>query len=105
MPIDETTQQPEGKQVEWYQVQRWWPLYEGRPSVGLERWKEHFEEVLNIRSGNIDILDGCNIRENLHIETINTSQMIDEVKCSIIKLKNGKRPSIDNINAECLTRA
>ena len=69
----------------------------------LERWKEHFEEVLNIRSENIDIPEGCNIGENPDIETIDTSQItIDEVKRAIMKLKNGKSPGIDNINPELL---
>ena len=66
----------------------------------LERWKEHFEEVLNIRT---DIPEGCNIGENPDIEAIDTSYItIDEEKRAIVKLKNGKSPGIDNINPELL---
>ena len=59
--------------------------------------------MLNVRSENTDISEGCNIRETLDIEAIDTSQItIDEKKRAIMKLKNGKSPGIDNNNLELL---
>ena len=63
--------------------------------------KEHFEEVLNVRSESIDIKEACNIEKFLDIEMIETSPITtDEVK-----LKNGKSPGIDNINQNYLKKA
>ena len=68
----------------------------------MERWREHFEEVLNVPTETTDLPEGCNIEAN-KIEEIDTTPIRDEeVKKAIQKMKNGKSPGIDNINAELL---
>jgi hypothetical protein len=71
----------------------------------LQRWKEHFEEVLNVGSqddGNDteDVIDPRNIEI---IEEISTGPFTEEeVKNALSKLKNGKAAGVDNISGEML---
>ncbi|XP_071177546.1 uncharacterized protein [Mytilus edulis] len=64
----------------------------------LERWKEHFEEILNAKDPPVlaDIQPSDGVDMNIEPPTIK------EIIKSIKVLNNGKAPGIDNIQAELL---
>ena len=67
----------------------------------LERWKEHFEEVLNREppENPITIID----QPPLEIEGISTEPVsVEEVRLGIMSLNGGKAGGVDNIVAELL---
>ncbi|XP_062620030.1 uncharacterized protein LOC134281605 [Saccostrea cucullata] len=68
----------------------------------LERWKEHFGEVPNVPTETMDLREGCIIHENEIKEIDTTPIREEEVEKAIQKVKRGKSPGIDNINAELL---
>lgn len=71
----------------------------------LKRWKEHFEEVLNIENqcNEDEGVNQINISNIETIEEINTGPFTgEEVRHAIKKLKNGKAAGVDNINGEML---
>ena len=64
----------------------------------IERWKQHFEEVLNL-PGPQNAIDET-AKEELDINTEPPS--VNEIIRSLKVLRNGKVPGIDNIQAEVL---
>ena len=67
----------------------------------LERWREHFEEVLNVPRPDIPLPEIDQAPEV--ITSIETGDiLIAEIKRAIHRLKNGKSPGIDAISAEML---
>lgn len=71
----------------------------------LKRWKEHFEELLNIENqcNEDEGVNQINISNIETIEEINTGPFTEEeVRHAIKKLKNGKAAGVDNINGEML---
>ena len=69
----------------------------------LERWKEHFQEVLNVPEVQVEMPEGCNIQEAQEESCIDTSPItLDEVKKALKRQKSGKSPGVDNINAEMM---
>ncbi|XP_056020452.1 uncharacterized protein LOC130054512 [Ostrea edulis] len=63
----------------------------------LKRWKEHFEEVFNMKDPKNEAII-LPATDTLDIDTDPPS--IEEVKKAITKLKNGKAAGIDQIHAE-----
>jgi hypothetical protein len=71
----------------------------------LQRWKEHFEEVLNVENqcGEDDSEDGVDLSDIEVTEEISTGPFTEvEVKNAIKKLKSGKAAGVDNISGEML---
>ena len=67
----------------------------------LERWREHFDEVLNVPRPDIPLPEIDQPPEVItSIETGDIS--VAEIKRDIHRLKNGKSPGIDAISAEML---
>ena len=67
----------------------------------LERWREHFEGVLNVSRPGMTLPEIYQAPEVItSIETADIS--IAEIKRAIHRLKNGKSPGIDAISAEML---
>ena len=64
----------------------------------LERWKQHFEEVLNIEGERTEI----HCRRTIALEIEVAPPSLEEVAKSIKKMSSGKAPGIDNIHAEML---
>jgi len=71
----------------------------------LQRWKEHFEEVLNVESQNNseDLEEEIDLSNIEVIEEISTGPFTEEeVKKAMCKLKNNKAAGVDNITGEML---
>ncbi|XP_063405708.1 uncharacterized protein LOC134689673 [Mytilus trossulus] len=66
----------------------------------LERWKEHFEEVLNRPEPKISVDRSEEAPPPIEIEMGPITD--DEIKAAIKKLKNNKAPMVDGIPAEVL---
>ena len=64
----------------------------------LERWKQHFEEVLNIEGETTEIQCRGTIALDIGVEP----PSLEEVMKAIKKMSSGKAPGIDNIHAEML---
>ena len=70
------------------------------PEAGqLERWKQHFEEVLNVPAPQ-SAVDEIMVTEQLDIDV--KAPNIEEITRSLKRLRKGKAPGIDNIQAEVL---
>ena len=69
-----------------------------------ERWKEHFQEVLNRPAPTHQIIpEDCVLAEDEDCLDIDTGPFtLEEVQAAIKHLKNGKTPGIDGIDAEML---
>lgn len=68
-------------------------------SQQLERWTEHFREILNIDHQNV-IPNIEQFGEELDIDIEEVSR--EEIRKAILKLKNGKSPGLDAITAEMI---
>ena len=69
----------------------------------LERWKEHFYEILNVACEETDLPDGCQLGDcEDPIEMDTGSFTIQEMRQVMSRLKNGKAPGVDNVSAEML---
>ena len=66
----------------------------------LKRWREHFEEALNVQRERISVEEALDPPPDLGITDTHPSR--DEIVSAIKKLKNGKAAGIDNITAEVL---
>ena len=67
----------------------------------LERWREHFEGVLNVPRPDISLPEMD--QEPEVITNIDTGDIsIAEIKRAIHRLKNGKSPGMDAVSAEML---
>ena len=64
-----------------------------------ERWKQHFEKVLNVPAPQ-SAVDEIMVTEQLDINV--EAPSMEEIIRSLKRLRNGKAPSIDNIQAEVL---
>ena len=69
-----------------------------------ERWKEHFQEVLNRPAPTHQIIpEDCVLAEDEDCLDIDTGPFtLEEVRAAIKHLKNGKTPGVDDIDAEML---
>ena len=69
-----------------------------------ERWKEHFQEVLNRPVPMHQIIpEDCVLAEDEDCLDIDTGPFtLEEVRAVIKHLKNGKTPGVDDIDAEML---
>ena len=65
----------------------------------LERWKQHFEEVLNVPAPQ-SAVDEIMVMEQLNIDV--KAPSMEEIIRSLKRVRNGKAPGIDNIQAEVL---
>ena len=69
----------------------------------LERWKEHFDEVLNVDSARTDLPNGIGPGAAQQLPEVTTSEISEaEIRGVISRLKNRKSPGKDSINAEML---
>ena len=69
----------------------------------LKRWKEHFDEVLNVDSVGTDLPNGIGAVAAQLLPEITTSEISEaEVRDAIARLKNRKSPGMDSISAEML---
>ena len=69
----------------------------------LERWKEHFYEILNVSCEKSELLEGCQLGDCEYPIQVDTGPFtIQELRQVISWLKNGKAPGVDNISAEML---
>ena len=69
----------------------------------LERWKEHFYEILNVSCEESDLPEGCQLGDCEDPIEMDTGPFtIQELRKVISRLKNGKAPGVDNISAEML---
>ena len=69
----------------------------------LERWQEHFYEILNVACEEIDLPEGGELGDCVDPIEMDTGPFtIQELRQVISRLKNGKAPGVDNINAEML---
>ena len=69
----------------------------------LERWKEHFYEILNVSCEESDLPEGCQLGDCEDPIEMDTGPFtIQELRQVISRLKNGKAPGVDNISAEML---
>ncbi|KAL9987722.1 hypothetical protein ACROYT_G002072 [Oculina patagonica] len=67
----------------------------------LERWKEHFYEVLSVACEETGVPEGCQLdicEEPIEMDT--SPFTIEEMRRDISRLKNDKAPGVDNISAE-----
>ena len=65
----------------------------------LERWKQHFEEVLNVPAPQ-SAVDEIMVMEQLDIDV--KAPSMEEIIRSLKRVRNGKAPGIHNIQAEVL---
>ena len=67
-----------------------------------ERWKAHFQEVLNRPAPTHQIIpEDCVLAEDEDCLDIDTGPFtLEEVRAAIKHLKNGKTPGVDGIDAE-----
>ena len=69
----------------------------------LERWKEHFYEILNVACEETDFPEGCQLDDwEEPIEMDTGPFTIQELRRAISRLKNDKTPGVDNISEEML---
>ena len=69
----------------------------------LERWKDHFYEILNVAYEEIDLPEECELGDCVEPMEMDTSPFtIQELRQVISRMKNGKAPGVDNISAEML---
>ena len=66
----------------------------------LERWKEHFHEVLNRDPPNDPVTEGDDEREELDLSV--EAPSMEEIKKAVKALKNGKAPGVDQVTAEMM---
>ena len=67
----------------------------------LDRWREHYEHLLNTRHPcSPELLDQITIRPSIYAMGITPA--LEEVKSSILSLKNGKSPGVDGIPGEVI---
>jgi len=69
----------------------------------LERWEEHFYEILNVACEGTDLPEGCQLGDcEDPIEMGTGPFIIQELRQVTSRRKNGKAPGVDNISAEML---
>ena len=66
----------------------------------LERWKEHFYEILNVFCEEADLTEGCQLGDCEDPIDMDTGPFtIQELRQVISRLKNGKAPGVDKKKA------
>jgi hypothetical protein len=71
-------------------------MYHKRQKQQLERWVEHFKEILNIKSEGLAIAkEERIIEERIKIKYKHRTTSIEELIVAINSLKNNKTPGID----------
>lgn len=69
----------------------------------LERWKEHFDDVLNVDSAGTDMPNNTGPVAAHQLPQITTSEIPDaEIRAAISQLKNRNSTGMDSISAETL---
>ena len=75
------------------------------PAAQRERWGEHFSELLNPATGNVDLSDLDSLETVpcfLHLSDSDTPPSRAEISEALLSLKNHKSPGVDEITNEQL---